>query len=269
MSPITEHILERAGSRIHYWLSGPEGRPLVALTHGATMDHRMFDAQVPALAAEYRVLTWDVRGHGQSQPIGDAFSIAAAADDLLALVSATGHHEAVLVGQSMGGYIAQEAIFRHPEQARALVTIGVTGMTLPYPRSDRWLLALTPMMVRLWPYEHLKRTTARTTALTAEARAYAYDAMSQVSKGDVAAIMNAVGRGLHPEPGYRIPIPALLTHGDQDTAGRIRDYAQRWADSEPNARYVVIPDAGHNANQDNAVFFNRLLLDFLHQHVPA
>src|SRR5690606_27347453 len=84
MNDLSERTLLRSGSTIHYWVGGPEGRPLVTLTHGATMDHRMFDAQIPALADSYRVLICDVRGHGRSQPLGINFSIAAAAEDLLA-----------------------------------------------------------------------------------------------------------------------------------------------------------------------------------------
>lgn len=72
---ITQHVLERAGCPIHYWLTGPEERPLVVFTHGATIDHREFDPQVPVVAEEYRVLTWDVRSHGQSRPAREAFSI--------------------------------------------------------------------------------------------------------------------------------------------------------------------------------------------------
>lgn len=269
MNDLVERTLSRSGSTIHYWVGGPENRPLVTLTHGATMDHRMFDSQIAVLASAYRVLTWDVRGHGRSQPLGTEFTISAASQDLLALVECEGYQKAAFVGQSMGGYIAQEVVFRHPERASALVTIGVTSITQRYPMSDALALALTPMIVRLWPYEHLKRYTARTIALSPEARAYAYEAMSQVQKSDVASIMNAVGRGLHEEPGYRIPVPALLTHGDQDNAGRIRAYAQGWADEQPNARYVVIPNAGHNANQDNPDFFNQLLMGFLRQHVSG
>lgn len=268
MTGMAERTLEKSGSAIHYWVTGPQDRPLVTLTHGATMDHRMFDAQVAALAGAYRVLTWDVRGHGRSQPLGSNFSIAAAAEDLLAIVEQEGDQQAVFVGQSMGGYIAQEVVFRQPERALALVTIGVTDLTGVYPRSDKFLLALTPPIIYLWPYEHLKQYTARMTALSTAARAYAYDAMSYVPKRDVAAIMNAVGRGLHREPGYQIPVPALLTHGDQDNAGRIRAYAQQWADAQPNARYVIIPEAGHNANQDNPDFFNQILLEFLGEHLP-
>jgi pimeloyl-ACP methyl ester carboxylesterase len=266
----TEHAtLARSGSTIHYWLSGPAGRPLVTLSHGATMDHRMFDAQVEALAGEYRVLTWDARGHGQSQPIGDAFTITRCAEDLLALVHAAGYEQAVFAGQSMGGYIAQEAVFRFPESALALVTIGTTDITSGYSFSDRLLLGLTPSIVRMWPYEHLKRTTARSIAGQADTQAYAYEAMSQVSQRDVATIMGAVAAGLHAEAGYRIPVPALLTHGANDSSGRIRDYAPRWQAQQPQAEFVTIPDAGHNANQDNAAFFNRILLDFLHRHVPV
>jgi pimeloyl-ACP methyl ester carboxylesterase len=60
----TQLVLEREGCTLHYWLAGPKDRPLVVLTHGATMDHRMFVAQVAALAPHHRVLTWDVRGRG-------------------------------------------------------------------------------------------------------------------------------------------------------------------------------------------------------------
>ncbi|MEJ5912905.1 alpha/beta fold hydrolase [Pseudokineococcus sp. 1T1Z-3] len=62
---VREVVLHRAGSPAHAWVHGHEGGPLVVCTHGATMDGRMFDAQVgPLVAAGYQVLTWDLRGHG-------------------------------------------------------------------------------------------------------------------------------------------------------------------------------------------------------------
>ena len=71
----TEHTLDRSGSRLHYWLAGPAAAPLVVLAHGMTLDHRMFEQQMPVLADTYRVLAWDMRGHGRSQPAGDTFTI--------------------------------------------------------------------------------------------------------------------------------------------------------------------------------------------------
>ncbi|MFC1466265.1 MAG: alpha/beta fold hydrolase [Candidatus Brachytrichaceae bacterium NZ_4S206] len=69
---LSEHILLRDGCPLHYWVGGAVGRPLIAFLHGATMDHRMFNAQVETLAPYYRVLTWDARGHGRSRPMGAA-----------------------------------------------------------------------------------------------------------------------------------------------------------------------------------------------------
>ena len=70
------------------------------------------------------------------------------------------------------------------------------------------------------------------------------------------------------EADYHIPMPFLLTHGVQDALLNIVQLAPLWAQHEPQCQYVVIPDAGHNANQDNPEFFNRVLLTFLRQYVP-
>ena len=67
------YIVKRKGCPIHFWLAGEADKPLVIFTHGASADHRMFDAQVSMLAKDYRVMTWDVRGHGESQPMGEGF----------------------------------------------------------------------------------------------------------------------------------------------------------------------------------------------------
>ncbi|MCX6030696.1 MAG: alpha/beta hydrolase [Chloroflexi bacterium] len=124
-----EQILERAGCRLHYWQVGDPAAPLIVLTHGAGADHRMFDAQIPALTPSHRVLTWDVRGHGLSRPAGGPFSSQAAVEDLLALLDAVGRPQAILVGQSMGGNISQEVAFRRPERVRALIVVGSTCNT--------------------------------------------------------------------------------------------------------------------------------------------
>ncbi len=62
-------------------------------------------------------------------------------------------------------------------------------------------------------------------------------------------------------------MPFLLTHGGHDGTGSIRKQAPTWAAYEPDVKYVVIPDAGHNANQDNPEFFNRALREFMKAHL--
>ena len=62
---LTENILERNGCQIHYWTGDKTDAPLVVFTHGATIDHHEWDPTLPLVtAAGFRVLVWDVRGHG-------------------------------------------------------------------------------------------------------------------------------------------------------------------------------------------------------------
>lgn len=267
-----EGILERAGCPIHYWLSGPEDAPLIIFSHGATMDHRMFDAQVPAVADRYRLLTWDLRGHGRSRPIGDigaGLLMRDLVEDLLALLDHLGYRRASLVGQSLGGSLAQEVVFARPDRVDTLAVVGAACNTIEHPRRDRIALRLSPVLFKLWPEDDLRQRTARDISVRPEVQEYAYNAIRQLTKEDILKVWNAVTDSVHHEPGYRIEHPLLITHGEHDDAGNIRDTSPQWAARDPRSRYVVIPDAGHNANQDNPEFFNELLTDFLDEFIPG
>lgn len=268
---ITAHTLERPGCTIHYWLSGSPDRPLVALTHGATMDHRMFDEQVRALTPDYRVLTWDVRGHGASQPMTGAFSLELCAEDLIAILDVVGAEKVVLGGQSMGGMIAQHVYFRQPERVMAMLMIDTTSIALPYKKWEVLTLKATMPLVNLWPYRHFTETVARGVSIKPQVQQYALEAINQMTKENFLTIWKAVTLAVDEQglPGHHIRVPLLLVHGDHDTLGSIRKQAPTWAASEPDVRYQVIPDAGHNANQDNPAFFNQLLLTFLREKLSA
>lgn len=227
----------------------------------------MFGKQVPTVAsAGCRALTWDIRGHGISKPIGEDFSVPAVAEDLLAMLDLLGHETAVLAGQSFGGYVVQEIAFRRPERVEALVLIGSTSVTETFSRWEMLALKLSPLVFRLWPYGDLKKRIAKATAIEPEVRSYARDAADRLSKDEFVTVWNAVADCLHEEPDYHLQHPLLLTHGDHDRTGNVAKVAPAWAEREPGCRYEVIPDAGHNANQDHLAFFNRILLEFLRDH---
>jgi 3-oxoadipate enol-lactonase len=258
------YTLDRGGCRIHYWVVGSETAPLVVLTHGASMDHRMFDEQLEALCnAGYRVLTWDVRGHGVSKPIGSGFSLPIVVEDLLAILDSLDIDHVIAVGQSFGGYVSQELLFRNPERVAAIGIIGATDITTVPPTPEYVALKLSPYLFRIWPDRHLRKTIAAYTAEREAVRRYAYDATRQLSKREFLTVWKAVANALHDEPEYVVQKPMLLTHGEDDRTGTIARDGPSWAEREPNCRYEVIPNAGHNANQDNAAFFNRVLVEFL------
>lgn len=260
---------QRSGSSIHYWLAGPDDGPLVVFTHGASMDHRMFDAQIPPLVASgYRVLTWDVRGHGRSKPIGEEFTVSAVAEDLRALIDHLDRETAALVGQSFGGYVSQELTLRRSERVEAVVVIGATDVTISPSRLERAGLTLSSTLLHLWPDSYLRSQIAQHTAVKPAVQRYAHEATRQLSKKEFITVWKAVKEYLHEERERRMPCPLLVTHGEHDEVGIIATAAPAWAERE-RCRYEVISDAGHNANQDNPAAFNDLLCSFLEEHVPT
>jgi pimeloyl-ACP methyl ester carboxylesterase len=262
-------VLERKGCPIHYWVGGPEGRPWVVLLHGACVDHRSFEEQWPVLTRYYRVLTLDVRGHGLSRPMGAAFSIPLAVEDVLELGDMLGFNQAVYVGHSNGTYIAQELVFRHPERVTALVVADGTCITWQHSAFDNWLVRASNSLMALFPWETLKTSGLSFASRKPEVQAYMYDAYSMLTKAEFLALWKGITGCLHAEPGYQIPKPWLLVHGSDDRMGDIKKIAAQWAAQEPNCQYEVIPDAGHFAIRDNPQAFNQVLLSFLAKWAPV
>jgi pimeloyl-ACP methyl ester carboxylesterase len=269
--PVLESgTLERQGTVLHYWTAGQEDAPLVTFTHGATMDHRMFNAQVPALLdAGYRVLVWDVRGHGESKPLGETFTILQAAEDLLAILDELGVEQAVFVGQSMGAYIAQEIAFSYPERVHALVTVGATPLTMRYSALELAALRSSAPLIGLMPYDRFREISALNTAYMPHVQEYALEANALVSPEEFQTIWQGIADALHYEPDYRITEPLLIAYGEHDDVGSIKSMTPAWARRDTGGVYYIIPSAGHNANQDNPAMFNDLLLLFLGKHVPV
>lgn len=110
------------GQRIRFDDSGGDGPPIV-LSHGFLMDREMFAAQVAALSPEFRVITWDERGFGETEFDGEPFSYWDSASDCLGLLDHLGIDRAVLGGMSQGGFLSMRAALSAPERVRALVLI--------------------------------------------------------------------------------------------------------------------------------------------------
>ena len=253
-------MLERPGCAVHAWLAGPKrGLPLVML-HGAGVDHRTFDPQLDSLGQRYRLAVPDLRGHGQSRPNTRPFSITEAVDDVLALLDHLGG-PVLLLGQSMGGNIAQEIVFHAPSRVLALVAVDCACNTLPPSAAQRALLAVSPALLRLLP-QRLLWSSTETLSKRAGVRRYLSATVRRLSRAELLEITTATLRALHPEPGYHVPCPLLIVRGEHDRAGAIRQQAPVWARRDA-AEYAIIPDAGHLSNMDNPRVFNQRVLEFL------
>ena len=113
----------RAADGTAYWLNGPEdGTPLV-LIHGLGLSSSLWQAHLPALCARYRVLNYDLYGHGQSRPAERPLNLSVFADQIAGLLEETVMGPAHLVGFSIGGMINRRVAMDHPDLVRSLVIL--------------------------------------------------------------------------------------------------------------------------------------------------
>lgn len=109
------------GVLLHYRVAGRADAPVLALVNSLGTDARLWDAVIAALAGQYRLISYDKRGHGLSDaPAGD-YRLDQHVDDLEGLLAHLGVERLALAGVSVGGLIAQGFALRHPAQLAALV----------------------------------------------------------------------------------------------------------------------------------------------------
>ena len=117
-----EGIHSTANGEIHFWLSENIIRDRFTLVFlpGLTADHRLFERQIGYFQSRYNVLVWDAPGHAASWPFELSFSLMDEARWLEEILRAQGVEHPVLIGQSMGGYVAQAYCELYPTESRAL-----------------------------------------------------------------------------------------------------------------------------------------------------
>jgi pimeloyl-ACP methyl ester carboxylesterase len=266
----TKKTLDREGCTLHYWVSASAGDPWVLLLHGAGTDCRTFDSQYPALVGKYNLLTMDIRGAGLSRPMGKKLTIGLMVDDTLAVLDREGIGTVTIIGHSLGGNLAQEIVFRHPERANALAFIDCTCNTMKLTTLERLALWCSPAIFAVYPEKTLIRQSAAYSALTAEARQYLMQALGTVGKKDFVRIMGmGSSECLHYDENFRIGKPTLMLCGEHDGTGNIRKCMPLWAKREPQCEFHWIKDAGHCAHMDCPDVVNGLLVDFLSRQIET
>ena len=159
-----------------------------------------------------------------------------------------------------------ELVLDHPERASALIVIDSARNTQPLSRTERVEVAVTRPSLELWPYGNLKHLSAKQSADTKGARAYAQEAFDRMSKSDFVEVTTATAKCFEPDARYRVPVPLLLLCGEHDELGSIAAHFDAWKTDQPEATALRVPNASHLSNMDNPEFVNRGILEFLEAH---
>jgi pimeloyl-ACP methyl ester carboxylesterase len=253
------------GTRLAYEAAG--AGPPVVLLHGLTVDMRMWDDQFAPFAAQHRVIRYDLRGFGQSDPPREGESYTHAAD-LRALLELLDIERAALVGLSMGGMFATEFALTYPQATSALVLADAAlGGYRFGPRFGGALSALYRVARadgptaagELWLRDELFAFSQTLPSVAARLRTMVeqYSFWNMLHRDPHAAFEPPAVERLG-----EISAPTLVLVGEHDIPD-FRAIADTYAAGIPGARQASIPASGHMTNMDNPDTFNALVLAFL------
>ncbi len=257
-------------SLIHYIDIGISNATPVVFIHGFPFSHKMWSfpgGQVEALASAYRVIAYDVRGHGDSE-IGDGqYTIELFVDDLIGLLDHLNIVKAVVVGLSMGGYIALRAIERNPDRIRALVlcdtkseedsndakikraaSIKAVKLNGPKVFAENFVAnVFTPESFNTKPdaIKMIQSVIERTAPIS-----LCGALLALASRTDTTSAISSV------------TVPTLIMVGEHD-ALTPPAASQAMNEKIPNSELHIIPNSAHMSNMENPEEFNKHLVAFL------
>ena len=246
--------LDRDGVRLFFEDSGGNGMPIL-LSHGFGASTGMWHGQVEAFGERYRLIRWDMRGHGATECPEDRnrYNQDHTADDMLALLDHLDVEKAVIAGHSLGGFMSLAFHVRYQARVRALVLQGCG----PGFRSDQARAAWNERA------EYRARTLEEgglaalgggsevSASIQASARGLALAARGILSQVDARVIDSLPG----------ISVPVLIIIGDGDS--NFLTGSSYMASRIPGAVHVLVSDAGHGVNIDQSEDVNKALGEFL------
>ncbi len=245
--------LDRDSVKIYYEDHG--SGPAVLLSHGYSATSRMWEGQVAALKDRYRVITWDMRGHGQSDSPDDQslYSEEATCADMAAILKHLGIEKAVVGGLSLGGYMSLAFNVRYPQMVSALMLFDTgPGYKNPVAR-EGWNKTADQRAVN---FETKGLEALGRGAEVRVAQHRSADGLAKAARGMLAQFDARIIESLE-----TITVPTLVLVGAKDEPFLgATDYMIK---KIPGATSAVIPDAGHAANIDQPAAFNEATAAFL------
>ncbi len=241
--------------------------PPVVFLHAFPLNRTTWAPQAAALADRYRVVTIDLRGHGESDAPMWRYTLDQFAEDVNGLLEYLGIARATFVGLSMGGYILFALYRTHPERFQALVLADTRATAdTPDARAARFSMAqiayrrgtsaiaelMLPKLLSPAACEHRAdlRDHLRAIITGNQVSGIVGDLMAMEERPDSTPLL------------HTIAVPTLVIAGEEDLASPPAE-VERMANHVPGATFVRLPEAGHLSNMENPGAFNAALLNFL------
>jgi len=252
---------------LFYLDQGKAGGRVVIFLHAFPLDHTAWQAQMAALAPEFRTVAFDVRGLGQSELGSGQYTMETYVEDLVQLMDLLEIPQAVLCGLSLGGYIALRCFEKYPERVSALVLSNTRSeadnnqgklnraesiFLLQSQGVEAFTRGFVPKFTGKTTQEQHPEVTQKITRMI----------LSQEAAGIVSAQLAMISRT---DTGHVLPniqVPTLVIGVEEDPLIPA-EQSKALAEKIPGAEFALIPQAGHMSNLENPEKFNEALLKFL------
>jgi len=247
------------------------GTPLVFI-HAFPLSKAMWQPQVDALANSYRVITIDLRGHGESDTVLWNDTLDDYAADVMGLLEHLGITQAVFIGLSMGGYTLFSLYRNYPDRVKAMVLADTRAQAdSEEGKSGRRAMAqmafndgasaiadmMLPKLLASSTMEHRPEIVeqVRQMILQSPTAGIIVDLMAMAARSDSTDLLR------------KITCPTLVIVGEDDQATPVTE-SQYIADRISDSTLVTIPAAGHLSNFEQPQAFNHVLVSFLKTKDP-
>lgn len=255
------------GINVSYLEEGASsGVPLIFI-HGFPFNKEMWSSQVTVLSEGHRCIAYDVRGHGDSEAGGAQFSIPQFADDLFSFMDALKINKAVMVGLSMGGYIALHAIKKNPARIAGLLLCDTQCASDTQEGRDKRKKTIAFIQkngLEVYTEESLKNLFAPASFQSKKAEVlFIRNTILKTRPENICLTLQALAdRAETCSVLEKITVPVLILVGKEDkiTSPEVAEKMHRLIDK---SELQIIENAGHLSNLENPEQFNRHVKSFL------
>jgi 3-oxoadipate enol-lactonase len=249
-------------------VDGPDEGPVLVLSHTLATSRAMWRPQIPHLARRYRVVSYDMRGHGESAAPDYPYSLEMLSEDVIGVLDSLGvERPAIFLGISIGGMIGQALALRHPARFRAFI-LASTSSRMP-PEGQ----AMLDQRIEAVPKDGLEGQVQGTLErwLSPEFRAREPETTKWVAdmiRATPAAGFIGCGRAIqkldYTDQLSQVAAPTLIIAGEKDPGAPVAA-AQAMHERIKGSRLEIIPNCLHQTPIEAPDRFNQIVDAFLAQ----
>lgn len=247
-------------------VDGPDDAPALILNHTLATSRAMWRRQIPVFAARYRVISFDMRGHGESAAPDYPYSLEMLSEDVIGVLDGVGvERPAIYLGISIGGMVGQALGLRHPDRFQALILCSTTSRMPPDGRAslDQRIEAIRKDGIESQVQPTLERwLSADFRNRDPDTAKWVADMIRGTPIAGMIGCCHAI-KGLdYAEQLDRIALPTLIIAGEKDPGTPVAA-SEAIRDRIKGSRLEIMPGCLHQTPIEAPDAFNRIVDRFL------